>query len=82
MKWYIRSVDDLHPDILLKANEVVSLGRGVETGIADKAVSKLHTLLKYQPAKDNVICKQLGKHPAYINGRNTTFGVLKSALKR
>lgn len=68
MKWYVSSSDDLHNDIELPPNEVVALGRGTDTGISDKSVSKLHTLLKYQPSKQIVLCKQLGKHSAVING--------------
>ncbi|KAL5249654.1 hypothetical protein ACHWQZ_G018498 [Mnemiopsis leidyi] len=68
MRWYVSSCDDLHGDIELPPNEVIALGRSTETGITDKSVSKLHTLLKFQPAKEVVLCKQLGKHPVIING--------------
>lgn len=68
MKWYLQSADDLHTSLELTPNEVVSLGRTLETGITDKEVSKIHTLFKFQPAKNIVLCKHIGKHPAIVNG--------------
>ena len=68
MRWFVKSTDELHPNIELKPNDVIALGRSLESGISDKSVSKLHTLLKFQPAKEIVLCKHLGKHPALVNG--------------
>ena len=68
MRWYVRSTDELHPDIELKPNDVIALGRSPETGISDRSISRLHTLFKFQPAKEVVLCKQVGRHSAIING--------------
>lgn len=75
MSWYVASSDNLHRPFELKADEVIGVGRDPTTGIKDTNVSKLHILFKYQPGKNSVICKHLGKHPSLINGTMLSKGM-------
>ena len=79
--WVARSRDDLHSDVQLPPDTVISLGRTPETGITDKSISKLHTLLKFQPSKGLVLCKQLGRNSAVVNGEFILVLIRNSRLE-